>query len=93
MINRVTIFAASLAAALALAGGLALAGLAPGTGAADAEPVSDPVVAVTDAPAPIVQTDIVYVAPRVAPQDVVVTRVVTAARAGDDEGETEGSDD
>lgn len=93
MINRVAILAASLAAALALAGGLALAGLAPGTGAADAQLVSDPVVAAIDAPAPIVQTDLVYVAPRVAPPDVVVTRVVSAARASDDEGEPEGSDD
>jgi hypothetical protein len=99
MINRIAIFAATLVAALALTVGLVLAGLAPGTGAADAQTVSDPVVATTDAP--VVQTDIVYVAPDPTPQEVVVTKVENSTKVttthhgddGDDEGEHEGQDD
>ncbi|MDP2349586.1 MAG: hypothetical protein Q8M74_00315 [Chloroflexota bacterium] len=94
MINRVAIFAASIVAALALAAGLVIAGLGPGSGAADLQPVSAPVVATTDAPAPLVQVDTVYVEPASTPQDIVVTKVVKAASHGDDDGnEDEGSDD
>jgi hypothetical protein len=91
MINRVAIFAASLVAALALAVGLFIAGIGPGSGAADLQPVSDPVAVSTDSPAPVVQVDTVYVTPQATPQDVVVTQVVPAANHGDDDNENEGS--
>jgi hypothetical protein len=91
MIHRVALFVASLVAAVGLAIGLAIAGLAPAAAPIAAEPVSAPVVASTDAPAPIVQVDTVYVAPQATPQDVVVTKTVTATQHGDDGNE--GSDD
>ena len=107
MISRVAIFAASLVAALTLAVGLVIAGLAPGTRAVDAQTVSDQVVTTTDAPAPTVQTDIVYLAPDPTPEEIVVTKVekttevVSATTLGGDEdgehesedGEHEGEDD
>jgi hypothetical protein len=89
MIHRVAIFAASLVAAGALVVGLVIAGLAPTTVPVDAQPAAAPVVAATDAPAPIVQVDTVYVAPQATPQDIVVTKTVKAAGGG----ENEGSDD
>ena len=95
MIQRVAIFAASLVAAAALAVGFAIAGLAPAAAPVAAEPVSAPVAATADAPtpAPVVQVDTVYVAPLATPQDVVVTKVVTAARGGGEGNENEGSGD
>ena len=108
MISRVAIFAASLVAALTLVVGLTIAGLAPGTGAADVQPVSDQLAAATDAPAttdapaPTIQVDTIYVAPDPVPEEVVVTKVekttkvVTASsRGGDEDGEheSEGEDD
>lgn len=95
MIHRVAIFAASLVVALGLAVGLVVAGLAPGSAPGTVQPVSAPVGATED-PAPIVQVDTVYVAPRATPEDVVVTKVVGPARQDDDHGERdehEGSDD
>ena len=95
MIHRVAIFAASLVAAGALVLGLVIAGLAPATVPVDAQPVSDPVVAATDAPAPVVQVDTVYVTPQATPKDVVVTKTVKATHHDDDDhdDEHEGSDD
>lgn len=94
MIHRVALFAGSLVAALTLAVGLVVAGVTPGAGPADAQPVV-PVAATADAPAaPTFQIDTVYVAPPVVPQEVTVTQPVTASRQGDDEGEHErGGDD
>jgi hypothetical protein len=92
MIHRVAIFAASLAAAGALAVGLVVAGFAPATAPVDAQPVSAPVVAATDTPAPVVQVDTVYVTPQATPKDVVVTKTVKA-KSHDDDDEHEGSDD
>lgn len=93
MIHRLAIFAATLVAAAGLAVGLVIAGLGPTTAPVAAEPVAAP-VATTDVPAPAVQVDTVYLAPKATPEDVVVTKVVTASHRGEDgEDEREGSDD
>ena len=93
MIHRVALFAGSLAAALTLAVGLVVAGVAPGADPVGAQPAV-PAAATAAAPAaPTFQVDLVYVAPPVAPQDVTVTKAVTAPRQGDDgENEREGDD-
>jgi hypothetical protein len=87
MIHRTALFAATLAATVALAFGLALAGFNPGAG----QPAADPVVASVDpAPQPTVQVDTVYLTPPVAPQNVTVTRT---QQGGEGENEHEGRDD
>ena len=83
MIQRIALFAASLAAALAIGVGLALAGLAPASSplAIDAAPSAS-----VDPPAaPIIQVDTVYVAAQPKPKEVTVHKTV-AAPHGDDEG-------
>lgn len=88
MTQRIALFTASLAAALAIGLGLALAGLGPvsSPAAIDAAPAG---LAVTDpAAAPTVQVDTVYVAAQPKPQEVTVRKTV-AAPHGDDEGEGE----
>jgi hypothetical protein len=87
MIHRTALFAATLAATVALVFGLALAGFNPGV----SQPTADPVVASVDpAPQPTVQVDTVYLTPPVAPQDITVTRTQAA---GGGENEHEGRDD
>jgi len=92
MIHRLAIFAATLVAAAGLAVGLVIAGLAPATAPVAAEPASAP-LATTEVPPPVVQVDTVYLTPKATPEDVVVTKIVTASRNGDGENENEGSDD
>lgn len=87
MINRIALFAASLVAALAVTVGLVIAGFAPQAPAS--APVSAPVVASSEAPAPTVQVDTVYVAPKPTPQEITLTKVVKATAHGDDVGEHE----
>jgi hypothetical protein len=67
--------------------------------------VSDQVVvatdapATTDAPAPTIQVDTIYVAPDPVPEEVVVTKiekttkVVSASSRGGEDGERESEDD
>jgi hypothetical protein len=101
MIHRFALFAASLAAALVIAGGLALAGLGPqqpATGVAlVADAVADPASAAAPAaPEPIVQVDTVYLTPPVAPQEITVTKVKVVSRhhgESDDHEGGEGGDD
>lgn len=88
MIDRIAIFAASLAAAGVLVAALVLAGFAPARPATSAAAT----VATAPAPTPQVQVDTVYLAPPQQP-DVVTVHRVQPARGGDDEGEREGSDD
>ena len=94
MIQRIALFAASLVAALGVTVGLVIAGLGPQAAVAVpvVEPVAKPVVAMTDAPAPLVQVDTVYVAPAASPQEITVTKVVKAVGLGG-ENENEGQDD
>jgi hypothetical protein len=90
MIQKLTIFLASLAAALVLAGGLALAGFGPAPSAADVgqqvEPVAAPATAAPEAP---VQIDTVYLTPKEAPKEITVTEVKHVTSGG---GEHEGSE-
>lgn len=90
MLQRLALFAASLAAALVIAGGLALAGFGPSAPAAD--PAVEQVASTPDSPP--VQVDTVYVAPQATPEQITVTKVKTAARSGENEAEHErGGDD
>jgi hypothetical protein len=90
MLQRLALFAASLAAALVIAGGLALAGFGP------SQPAAEPAVeqvATTPEAAPV-QVDTVYVTPQATPQEITVTKVKTAAGNGENEAEREsGGDD
>ena len=88
MIQRIALFSASLAAALAIGLGLTFAGLAPATSpvAVDAAPAGTTVTDPTAAPT--VQVDTVYVAAQPKPK-VVTVHKTTAAPQGDDEGEGE----
>jgi len=83
MLHKLTLFVASLAAALVLAGGLALAGFGPAQPATDAIQLVDQVAAPTDAPteAPV-QIDTVYLAAREKPEHITVTKVKQAPRGG-----------
>lgn len=81
MLHRLALFAASLSAALVIAGGLALAGFAPVWPPA-APQAAD--VAGGQASAPV-QVDTVYLAPPAAPEEVTVTKVQSTG--GDDEHE------
>jgi hypothetical protein len=89
MPQKIALFAASMAAALVIAGGLALAGLAPQAPDAGAVQVVDQVAATADPvpPEPAVQVDTVYLTPQVKPKDITVTKVKVAKATG---GETEG---
>jgi len=97
MLNRIALFAASLAAALVIAAGMALAGIGPGSdmapaSVASADPAVDPAAATTAPdPTPQVQVDTVYLAPKATPR-VIVTKVIKTKPAshGDDGG---GEDD
>jgi hypothetical protein len=97
MLQRITLLAASAAAALVLAAGLALAGFGPAAPAADtgiSDPAMEPAAATIDSSAPLeaVQVDTVYLEPAPTPE-VVVTKVVRETTAGhhdDDEGEHDG---
>ncbi len=96
MVHRIALFAASLAAALVIAGGLALAGLGPQQPAADAVVVMDQVAAPTDAVAPeaTVQVDTIYLTPQATPEQITVTKVQVAAKQGGEADESgEGGDD
>lgn len=87
MVNRIALFAASLAAALALVVGLTLAGFNPG-----AAPVNQLTATGAPQPQPTVQVDTVYLTPSVAPQQQTVTQ--TVSRSGEDgEGPAGGGDD
>ena len=88
MIQRLALFLASLASALALAFGLAATGIVPGAPAS----VADPAVAtLAPAPEPSVQVDTVYLTPPVPPQEITV--VSTAQGHGERDGEHEGRSD
>jgi hypothetical protein len=102
MIKKLSLLAASLTAALVIAGGFALAGFGPATvgdqpqlvnDAAPVAPVSTADAAPQEAP---VQIDTVYLTPQETPKSVTVTKVrVTKATHHDDDGENEheGGDD
>ncbi len=94
MIQRLALFAASLAAAAVLAVGLALAGVGrPGGPDAASAPVTQPAAATAVAPAePAVQVDTVYVAPQPSPQEITVTKTARAT-GGAAEAGNEGEDD
>jgi hypothetical protein len=89
MIQRIALFTASLAAALAIGLGLALAGVGPAasTAAIDTTPAATTATA-DPTPAPTVQVDTVYVAAQAKPKTVTVHKTVAAPR-GDDEGQGE----
>ncbi len=95
MIQKLALVAATLTAALVLAGGLALAGFGnTQSGAADMQ-VVDQVVAPVDVPAPpepTVQVDTIYLTPVEKPQEITVTKVKVATRQGGEQ-ENEGGDD
>jgi hypothetical protein len=94
MLSRVSLFAASLAAALVVASGLSLAGVAPSPAATTA-PVVVPAAATApvEAPQPVTQVDTVYLTPQESPQ-VVVTKVVkTVPSSNGGDGETESGND
>lgn len=89
MIQRISLFVASLAAAGVLAVGLAVAGVgqtAPDPAATSAASAADP------APTPRVQVDTVYVAAPAKPKTVVVHKTV-APTGGEHETESEGEGD
>ena len=91
MIQRIAVFAASLAAVAALVVGLSTAGFAPG--AATVAATATPVATSTDpAATPQVQVDTVYVDPPQKPATVVVHKTLPAA-GGEHENESEGSGD
>lgn len=87
MINRIALFAASLAASLALAVGLLLAGFNP-------VPTPGPQLTATTAPQPqpTVQVDTVYLTPPVAPQQITVNRTVSSRGKGGEGPEGRGDD-
>jgi hypothetical protein len=100
MLKKISLLAASLTAALVLAGGLALAGFGPGTASDQPQLVNDaaPVAPVSTADAatqePPVQIDTVYLTPKATPKSITVTKVrVTKASSGGGEHEHEGGDD
>ena len=86
MINRIALFAASLAAALALVVGLTLAGFNLG-----AAPANQLTATVDPQPQPTVQVDTVYLTPPIAPQQETVTQ--TVSRHGEDGEGAEGRGD
>jgi hypothetical protein len=88
MIQRLALFAASLAAALVIAGGLAVAGFGPDQTAA--EPAVEQVASTPESPP--VQVDTVYLTPQASPEQITVTKVKTAARSGENEAEHDGGD-
>lgn len=87
MIQRIALFAASLAAVAALVVGLSTAGLSPSAPVASAVAPID-TAAVAD-PTPQVQIDTVYVAPPQKAATVVVHKTVPAA-GGENENESDG---
>ncbi len=89
MVQRFSLFVASLVAVAVLVVGLTAAGVtpAPASPAAVASAVSSPEPAAT----PQVQVDTIYVAPAQAPKTVVVHKSIAAA--GGSGTETEGSGD
>lgn len=104
MLKKIALLAASLTAALVIAGGLALAGFgapaAPGT-AGDMQ-VVDQVLAPVDAgapvdavaPEPVVQVDTIYLAPQATPKEITVTTIKEAkATSHGDDGDHEGDHD
>lgn len=92
MIQKLTIFIASLAAALVLAGGLALAGFGPAQPAADTGvPVEQVVAPATAAPEAPIQVDTVYLTPKEAPKEITVTQVrQVTSRGGEHDGNESG---
>jgi len=91
MLHRIALLAASVVAALVIAGGLALAGFGPQQPVADAVQVVDAVAGPADASAPDapVQVDTIYLAPQATPEVVDVTQVKEASHHvdADDEGD------
>lgn len=89
MVQRMSLFIASLAAVAVLVVGLTAAGVT----AAPTSPavIASAVTPADPAPTPQVQVDTVYVAPPQAPQTVVVHKTIPAA--GGYETESEGSGD
>jgi hypothetical protein len=81
MLKKIALLAASLTAALALAGGLALAGFGAPSPAADmqaVDAVAVPVDATTPADAAPVQVDTIYLAPQPTPAEITVTKIKEA---------------
>ena len=94
MLQKIALAAASMTAALVLAGGLALAGFGWPAPAADMQTIDQvvPADATLAAPQePQVQVDTVYLTPQATPKDITVTKVqvatVSSGHGGDDSGE------
>lgn len=100
MLKKITLLAASLTAALTIAGGLALAGFGAPSPAADMQAVDQIVVPAdvavpADAAAPV-QVDTIYLAPQPTPEEITVTKIKEAKlQASEHEGDEggEGVDD
>jgi hypothetical protein len=98
MLHKIALFAASVVAALVIAGGRVLSGSGPQQPAADAVQVVDAVAGPADAAAPdaTVQVDTIYLAPQATPGVIDVTQVKEASRhvdEDDDGDEHEGGED
>jgi hypothetical protein len=88
MLKKFALLAASLTAALTIAGGLALAGFGAPSPASDMQVVdavmpADAAVP-ADAAAPV-QVDTIYLAPQPTPEEITVTRVKEASHHDDDD--------
>ena len=97
MLKKIALAAASLTAALVIAGGLALAGFGAPSPAADMQAVDAAAPAgaavPADAGAPV-QVDTIYLAPQPTPEEITVTQVKEASHHDDDEDEGhEGDED
>jgi hypothetical protein len=88
MLKKLTLFLASLAASLVLAGALALAGFVPGgsPGSTSATIAGGVSTGPEASPPPVVQVDTVYVAPPPTQTTITVHKVVHGA------GESSGQD-
>jgi hypothetical protein len=87
MLHRIALLAASVVAALVIAGGLALSGFGPQQPVADAVQVVDAVAGPADAAAPdaTVQVDPIYLAPQATPEVIDETQVKEASRLVDED--------
>ncbi len=94
MLRKIALAAASMTAALVLAGGLALAGFGAPSPAADLQVVDQAapagVTAPADGAAPV-QVDTIYLAPQPTPAEITVTQVKEASHQSED-GEHEGDE-